>query len=430
MKSIIQLAGIFLFIFLFSTTGCEKEPEPAPEPTTGVLKGLVTDIATTMAIEDAKIFIYNANTNAPTGDVLTTDASGNYEIELNPGDYFVRASKQGYYDAPPSSVPGLSFTVVKGDSIVKPVEMYANGLTNIGWISGTVSPMSAANSSVLVVASNGTEGYSAVVDADGNYTIFNVPAGSYVVKAWGAGFSSDSTTAVAVNNVATTNVDLNLTAGSAGTVSGSITFLATQNIEVDVSLTHPVTGEAIPGLTAMTSSQSYTIADVADGTYLARASFMNDEKVMDPDWIIKNGEPYVTVSGGSATRDFSITGAIGLSSPTNASTTTLPTQISTTTPTFTWNAYSSTSDYIVEVTDANGQLIWGGFSSNWTVRNLIIPSSSTSVVFNFDNNATANLVAGKIYRWRVYASKDVSGGASWELISSSEDQMGLFEIVL
>ena len=411
MKSIIQLAGIFLFIFLFSTTGCEKEPEPAPEPTTGVLKGLVTDIATTMAIEDAKIFIYNANTNAPTGDVLTTDASGNYEIELNPGDYFVRASKQGYYDAPPSSVPGLSFTVVKGDSIVKPVEMYANGLTNIGWISGTVSPMSAANSSVLVVASNGTEGYSAVVDADGNYTIFNVPAGSYVVKAWGAGFSSDSTTAVAVNNVATTNVDLNLTAGSAGTVSGSITFLATQNIEIDA---------AING----------NVVLVADGTYLARASFMNDEKVMDPDWIIKNGEPYVTVSGGSATRDFSITGAIGLSSPTNASTTTLPTQISTTTPTFTWNAYSSTSDYIVEVTDANGQLIWGGFSSNWTVRNLIIPSSSTSVVFNFDNNATANLVAGKIYRWRVYASKDVSGGASWELISSSEDQMGLFEIVL
>jgi len=427
-KNSFQFLGIFLFVFALTTTGCEKEQEP--EITTGILKGMVTDATTTLAINEAKIFIYNASTNSPTGDVLTTDAGGNYRIELDPGNYYIRASKQGYYDAPPSTVPALPFTVVKGDSLTKPVEMYANNLTNIGWISGTVSPVSAASSSVLVVASNGTAGYSAVADTDGNYTIFNVPTGTYMVKAWGAGFSSDSVSAAAVLNTATTNIDLTLTTGASGTVSGSVTFLATSNAEVDVSLTHPVTKEAIPGLNVMTSSQNYTISNVSDGTYLARASFQNDTKVMDPDWIVKNGEPYVTVTGGTATRDFSVTGAMTITSPTNLATSTIPTQIATTTPTFEWSSYASSSDYIVEVTDANGQLIWGGFSSNWTIRNLIIPSSQTSVVFNFDGNATASLVEGKVYRWRVYASKDVGGGASWDLISGSEDQMGLFEIVL
>jgi hypothetical protein len=387
-----------------------------------------TDNATTLAIMGAKVFIYNATTNAPTGKVLTTDAAGNYRTELNPGDYFVRVSKQGYFDAPPSAVPAIPFTIIKADSLSKPVEMYSNGLTNIGWISGTLSPTSAITVSALVVATNGTSGYSAVADSDGNYIIYNVPAGSYTVKAWGAGFSSDSLTAVVTTNTETPNVDLALTAGATGSVTGAITFLATSNAQVDVTLTHPVTKEPIPGLTAMTVSQSYTITNVPNGTYLARASYKNDTKVMDPDWIVKNGEPYVTVSGSAATRDFSVTGAMLVVSPTNASTTTVPTPITSTTPTFDWDAYPSTSDYVIEVTDASGQLIWGGFSANWATKNVIIPSAQTSCVFNFDGTASASLVVGKVYHWRVFASKDVNGGASWDLISVSEDQMGLFEV--
>ena len=57
---------------------------------------------------------------------------------------------------------------------------------------------------------------------------------------------------------------------------------------------------------------------------LARASYANDGIVMDPDWIVKNGEPFVTVSGSGTTRDFSVTGAISLDAPTNASNSTVP----------------------------------------------------------------------------------------------------------
>ncbi|MCH7534454.1 MAG: carboxypeptidase regulatory-like domain-containing protein, partial [Bacteroidetes bacterium] len=227
----------------------------------------------------------------------------------------------------------------------------------------------------------------------------------------------------------TPDIDLTLADGASGSVSGTVTFLATQNIEVDVSLTHPLTKESIPGLNTTTSSGKYSIANVPDGKFLARASFVNDAKVMDPDWIVKNGEPFVIVSSNAVTRDFSVTGAIAVVSPTNVFTSTTPVE-TTTTPTFEWDKYSSTSDYVIEVRNANGILIWGGFSPDWSKKNIVIPSSQNTVLYDFDASATEPLVVGKTYRWRVYASKDAGGGASWDLISASEEQMGLFKIVL
>lgn len=150
--------------------------------------------------------------------------------------------------------------------------------------------------------------------------------------------------------------------------------------------------------------------------------------MMDPDWIVKFGEPFVTVASNTVTRDFSVTGAINVISPTNAPTSTFPLEITTTTPTFQWDTYPSTTDYVIEVRDANGSLIWGGFSTDWTTKNIVIPSSQQSIVYNSDGNATESLAAGKTYRWRIYASKDVGGGPSWDLISVSEEQMGLFII--
>ncbi len=395
----------------------------------GVLQGTITDAGNSNAIEGARIFIFNADTKTPTGAFSTSDVSGNYEFKLTPGNYFIKVYKQGYFDVTPKDIPAIPFTISLEDTLSKSVEMYTHNLTDGGWISGNVSSTSGNNIGVLVVANDTSSGYSSITDSAGNYIIYNVPAGDYDVKAWGAGFNSSTATASVTASTETANVDLVLTDGASGSVSGSITFLSTTNIEVDVALTHEITGEAIPGLSATTVGQQYTISNVPDGTFLARASFINDGKVMDPDWIIKNGEPFVTVSGGAATRDFSVTGAITVTDPTNAASSSVPVEISTTTPTFTWEAYSSTSDYIVEVRDANGKLIWGGFSDNWTTRNMTVPSSQTSVAFNSDGNAIENLKVGQTYRWRVYASKDAQGGASWNLISASEDQMGLFTII-
>ena len=111
---------------------------------------------------------------------------------------------------------------------------------------------------------------------------------------------------------------------------------------------------------------------------------------------------------------------------------TVPFEINGTTPTFSWNAYSSTSDYVIEVTDATtGQVIWGGFDESGALleKNIVIPSNQTSIQYNTDGNALASLESGKIYRWRVFASKnDNNSDTGWTLISASEEQMGLIRI--
>ena len=82
---------------------------------------------------------------------------------------------------------------------------------------------------------------------------------------------------------------------------------------------------------------------------------------------------------------------------------------------------------------ATGQVVWGGFSHQQGVigKNYTIGGGATSAVYNEDNSASvATLVPGRIYRWRIYASKDDAKSAvGWNLISASEDQMGLIKIV-
>ncbi|MGC1242365.1 MAG: carboxypeptidase regulatory-like domain-containing protein, partial [Chryseosolibacter sp.] len=213
--------------------------------------------------------------------------------------------------------------------------------------------------------------------------------------------------------------------------------IATPPASVDISLIHPVTKETIPGLSQSapySSSLSYSFSNVPDGTYVVRASFANDYIVIDPDYITKFGDYAVTVSSGTATPasvEIVATSAVILKAPSNAMSTTEPVE-ATTTPTFQWNAYASASDYVIEVTDAStGTVIWGGFTNNGgtITKNIVIPSNTTSIAFNADGSATAELVAGKVYRWRVYASKNnAQNTPPWNLIAASEDQLGLIKI--
>lgn len=266
---------LFSSVLIFS---CRKPLEPVqvpapPPPKFGYLQGQITDAATTNAIEGAKIYIFNSDTKAPTGETATSDVNGKYDMTLSPGAYFIRVSKQGYFDVTPVGIPAIPFTIVVSNNVDNNVEMYTNSLTNLGWISGSVASSSQSNIGALIIATDSTSGFSSVTDTLGNYVIYNVPAGTYDVQAWGAGFNSNQNTATTTANTETPNIDLILSDGVSGSVSGSITFLSTQNIEVDVALTHRITGESIPGLSTTTVSSSYSMGSVPNGTFLARASF-------------------------------------------------------------------------------------------------------------------------------------------------------------
>ena len=51
--------------------------------------------------------------------------------------------------------------------------------------------------------------------------------------------------------------------------------------------------------------------------------------------------------------------------------------------------------------------IWNRFDTSDTIQHDQIGTQDTSAVFNFDGKAADTLLYGEIYRWIVYADKDV-----------------------
>jgi hypothetical protein len=181
--------------------------------------------------------------------------------------------------------------------------------------------------------------------------------------------------------------------------------------------------------TVIDAGRNYAINKIPDGEYVAWASYENDGYVMDPDWIFKNpgalNISFDTIS--SKVLDFSVTGAITIISPTNPANNIIPEPADSIIPTFYWNAYSSTKEYIIEVKDINGNLIWGGFKENGEINHAQIPKEWNSVEFNFDGSAISQLQSGNIYQWRLYSDDDEAANIQ-TLLSASEDLMGLFLI--
>lgn len=424
---------IWFLAFSLITISCKKEEESdiTPEPITNSIKGVVTELESDIGVGDVNIVVFNAENNTIVGEGLKTNSDGTFSVELDAGNYYLQISKQGFEKIPATGITPIIINVVTGEDTKVNFSLSPSKEIDAGLISGKVqsedSPIG-----VLIIASSETHAYSSTITStDGSYTILNVPEGNYIVQAFIRDYNSTSQNITVSTGTETNNTDITLSKGTSSTVTGTISFLATENGEVDVALIHPLTKEVIPGLNTRTTDASYEISGVPNGKYIARASFDNDTYVVDPDWIIKNGEPTVDATGQSIDLPFSVTGAVTIISPSVDSNTITPVEITEIPPTFVWNEYSSTSDYIIEVSDINGNVIWGGFTVDGTTitKNVSVPKGQLSVVFNYDGSASESLQVGRIYRWRVFASKDDSKDQNgWKLISVSEDQKGLFII--
>lgn len=431
MNTIKRIIPFLLSIFMIWS--CSKKEDPQ---VTGVILGSVLDATSDAPLSDARIIVFDSDTNEPVGEILKSGEDGKFTIELNPGNYYIRISRQGYIDSPPKGISAVPFTVVIGATEEKIIELYPSDLTNLGMISGKVTEGENPVPGVLIVAvqTTGDDGFSSITDQKGEYVIYNIPASTYKIKGWISGFNSNEIDATITSGSETGNVDFVLTSGVSNTFTGLVRNLASENKDVDVALIHSITRETIPGLTTQSVNQAYTISGIPDGIYFARATFENDERVMDPDRIAKFGEPIVDVSGGiTIDLQFDITGSVTINSPTNESETNIPFVVTGTNPTFEWIPYSSSSDYIIEVMESNGNVIWGGFDNSGDLpqKNIVIPSGQHSIEFNADGNASVEaLEPGKVYRWRIFASKnDKNSDTGWTLISASEDQLGLIKIM-
>jgi hypothetical protein len=431
LKSLFALSAVLALCL--AGCGGDDPVEPAP-PAPTVLRVIVRSEVDSALIENSNVVLYRAETREAVVRGMT-DSGGSILFNQPMGNYYVEISAQGFETTPPESITPIPFFLAAEDTTIQDISLDPLEETgDTGFVIGFVEP---ATNNFLILAESqvSRQNYSTASGPDGVFVLYNLPYGSYALDALKSGYmmvEPVSTSVTAEAPVDTARVPVAEYVGSQ--LAGSVTFLASENSTVDITLLDRETRSVVPGLTVRSepAGLNYAIAGIPDGDYLAWASLENDGYVIDPDWLFKNpnGLDIDFTSATSAELNFSVTGALTLVSPTNAAATTIPEIADSAVPTFRWMAYPSTKEYFIEVRDLSGDLLWGGFDSDGMANHAFIAASQVSVQYNFDNQpGVPVLEPGQIYQWRLWADKGTQFDSFVEqLISSSEDLQGIFQI--
>jgi hypothetical protein len=346
-----------------------------------IVRGEVYDSETLEPIAGARVVVIDGDTMAAAAPVAVTDAGGTFsqrvvlrEDQESMG-FTLRVAAEGYMPFPdPPLRPAIPEQVYRfGSSDVVPVALIHDvDLEDLGSIAGTVTLDGIDVGGVLVVIS-GAEAISTVTDVDGTYVMLNVPDGDWDVSALAAGMTRGEVAGVEVmGGAAVTGVDMALSTGPAGSVSGTCNFVAGGEAPASVVLIYPPTLEAVPGLHVETSG-GWSIEGVPDGTYDIYATYDNDCNVQDPDsQLAHTAVKTVTVAGGPVTVDepFNVTDAVDMTGVwaaaepcDNDDNSIIVVSFGVDDiPVFTWADYpGSTQGYAIEVLDVFGEVVWGGF---------------------------------------------------------------------
>lgn len=412
-----------------------------------VLGGNVFDLASGAALEGARVVAMDAN-GSVASNVAVTDAEGKYEIavsvlrdaEGNPAageSVTLRADAQGYQTFPGGVRQALPVDVtspIAADVTLSKADVLLvdTSLTDIGLIAleagaptasiyGTAELPDTVRGTLVVAELSPTEGYTAIADLEGDYRIFNLPAGTYTVKGYTRGSNySPATAELAAGEEIETN--LSLSDDDTATLSGSVQIVnapggsATSVILVVESTFNDalMRGEMPPGLrapdpgTAPNVTGAFTIDGIPAGTYVILAAFENDILVRDPDTCISGTDIIHQTFAAGQTVDlsegFKITEALEILSPGAGA----PEVVATDTPTFSWVDDSSEDQYDITLLDTFGNEVWA---------KTIAGSSGVDPSVVYDGPA---LEPGMYYQFKVVSSK-----AGCEL-SQTEDLKGVF----
>ncbi len=422
--------------------------------TPDLVRGLVYDALDEAPIEGALVAALDV-TNAPVTDVVSTDAAGNYELEVpvprgedgEPVDdvkFTLMASALDYQPFPAGTRPAIPVAVgdaVPGEDGSDDDEDPDNGIienatTEIAMIPLPDDETGGARIEGEVIADDpgGTlvvaEGFtgpprSSVADLSGHYVLFNVPEGSGTIAGYRADLALDPET-VDVSGEDLTGIDLEDSGGGLASVSGSVNIVNApggsmtsvvlvpssvfnENLErgpVPFGLRAPYPGLA-PDVTS-----SWTIEGVPSGTYKVLAAFENDDLVRDPDEGISGTQIVeITVAGSDIDvgEGFKITEALEVFSPGAGDP-----EVVTSAPTFVFADDSSEDFYHVVVFDALGELVW---------EDDAVPGVSGSETVDVSYGGDA-LTPGMYYQFRATSKRDKMGMVT--SISRTEDLRGVF----
>lgn len=188
----------------------------------GIIAGRVTG--------SNEVPVANATVIATCSDTLeymgmaTTDENGNYTIDsgLGTGTYTVIAMKGTAYGFLPADV-----TVVAGETTSNIDITITLSPSPTGSISGKVTDAEDRPIEYATVSASGTGLGSAATDENGDYKIYDLPAGTYTVEASANGFQTQNITGVEVVAYQdTSNISFQLDPlppEQSGTLSGTVT---------------------------------------------------------------------------------------------------------------------------------------------------------------------------------------------------------------
>jgi len=420
-----------------------------------VISGLVFDVSDASGIADALVAAAD-DTGAVVTDVAITDANGDYDLqvpvtrnadgEIIKGLFTLRAAAADYVPYPHGIRPAIPVDVT-GASYGDGRYVYSNLTTEIGLIplpeqeqgQGSISGAVLAENAggTLVVAECGAAPCpTGFADKSGDYTIFNVPDGSYTVRGYKAHLFLDPEDVTLSGSADLTGVDLSESADGTGLIRGSVNIVNPGDGELTSVVLVPestfqqitdtfVRGEVPPGLRDPSPpadpdvANAFVIEGVPEGRYVVLAAFENDFLVRDPDPGIAGtqivhveipdpgtGSREITVSS-----SFKVTGALTMVGPGADG----PEAVEDpSTLTFTWVDDSSEDYYVIQLYDVFGNLIW----EDGHVPKV---SGATNVEVPYPATAPA-LEPGMYYQWRAVSWRN-SGP-----ISTTEDLLGVFYI--
>ncbi|MDD5307513.1 MAG: hypothetical protein PHU25_09365 [Deltaproteobacteria bacterium] len=399
-----------------------------------VVRGRVFDLSTDAGIEGARVVARDAN-GAALGPVAVSGADGSYALTVparrtdeqgtvEGAALTLRVDATSYQSYPGSFRPAMPIALsgAKGENELT----IQNSSTDVGLIPlpGGASGLGAISGNVpggkgaLVVAEGGAA-LTGVADLEGGYTIFNVPAGAYGLRAYMGGAQYEPIQVDVPAGADVTHADFTASSAAPVTVSGSVNIVnAPGGSKTSVVLVVEATfnesfarGEVPPGLRAGDVTGAFEVSGVPDGKYVVLAAFENDGLVRDPDTSIAGTQiVHIEVSGAGKNigTSFKVTEALAVKGPGADA----PEAVSGT-PTFSWADDSSEDAYRVVVYDSFGTLVWQDDSLGKV-------TGQQWVELAYGGPA---LEPGMIYQWRATSLK------SGVPISMTEDLRGLFSLV-
>ncbi|MDM8009102.1 MAG: hypothetical protein QUV05_23425 [Phycisphaerae bacterium] len=406
------------------------------------IQGSVVTLADDTPIEGALVQAVDIN-GAPAGTPTETAADGSYTLTVPAirdadgtpvdGIYTLRVQAQGYQEFPTAIRPALPLDVTSAvltdggyllQSSLTTVKLMAlpGDVSQLGSIKGTIQ--ATVNAGLLVVAEGATTTLTGFSDANGQYVIFNVSAGSYTVQGYAAGAQLIPANVTLTAGEAKTDVNLTASNQPLSTVSGNVQIVNAPGgsvtsvvLAVESTFVEAAGRGAVPlGLRSADVTGAFTISNVPDGRYVVLAAFENDGLVRDPDQTI-GGTQIVRIElpdpelGNTLTlsEGFKVTAALNVVSPGADQ----PEQVDSPTPTLQWADDSSEEGYEILVLDAFGNEVW---------TDSIGPVSGSAVVSHV--YAGPALEPGMFYQFRATSFREKTG--TWTAISTTEDLKGVF----